>query len=154
MSRIHDLDWSFIQEKQLTTCSHDASIKFWDTASPREPLSVIKAGAQPLWRARNYVSTAHTHTHTHTHTHGRTCTHTHTHAHTHTHSHWGMLLPWCLCQQCTAGTVECSCGAVVTLPNLCTSSRGALSQSSRSSGGGTKVVCVCDVGRERGGVCG
>ena len=58
MSRIHDLDWSYSDERQLTTCSHDASIKFWDTATPREPTSSIKAGAQPLWRARNYVSVA------------------------------------------------------------------------------------------------
>ena len=56
MSRIHDLDWSYSDERQLTTCSHDASIKFWDTSTPREPTSSIKAGAQPLWRARNYVS--------------------------------------------------------------------------------------------------
>lgn len=56
MSRIHDLDWSYLYENQLTTCSHDATIKFWDTTSPRDPISVIKAGAQPLWRARNYVS--------------------------------------------------------------------------------------------------
>ena len=55
MSRIHDLDWSYYHEKQLTTCSHDASIKFWNISSPKEPLSVIKAGSQPLWRARNYV---------------------------------------------------------------------------------------------------
>ena len=56
MSRIHDLDWSFTEEKQLTTCSHDATIKFWDISSPREPFSTIKVAAQPLWRARNYVS--------------------------------------------------------------------------------------------------
>ena len=58
MSRIHDLDWSHVVEEQLTTCSHDSSIKFWDTLSPREPISAIKAAAQPLWRARNYVSSA------------------------------------------------------------------------------------------------
>lgn len=56
MSRIHDLDWSYHSAKQLTTCSHDASIKFWDISHTREPLSSIKAGSQPLWRARNYVS--------------------------------------------------------------------------------------------------
>ena len=55
MTRIHDIDWSYDDEHQLTTCSHDSSVKFWDTSSPREPLSVIKTGSQPVWRARNYV---------------------------------------------------------------------------------------------------
>ena len=55
MTRIHDIDWSYVDHSQLTTCSHDSSVKFWDTSSPRKPLSVIKTGSQPVWRARNYV---------------------------------------------------------------------------------------------------
>ena len=55
MTRIHDIDWSYRDQSQLTTCSHDSSVKFWDTASTRRPLSVIKTGSQPVWRARNYV---------------------------------------------------------------------------------------------------
>lgn len=55
MSRIHDLDWSYQEQNQLTTCSHDGSVKFWDISSPREPFNTIKAGAQKLWRAKNYV---------------------------------------------------------------------------------------------------
>lgn len=56
MSRIHDIDWSYLDRHQLTTCSHDSSIKFWDTSSPRDPISTMKTGSQPVWRARNYVS--------------------------------------------------------------------------------------------------
>ena len=55
MSRIHDLDWFYSNERQLTTCSHDGSVKFWDISSPREPFNTIKAGTQKLWRAKNYV---------------------------------------------------------------------------------------------------
>ena len=55
MSRIHDLDWSYQEQNQLTTCSHDGSVKFWDISSPREPFTTIKAGTQKLWRAKNYV---------------------------------------------------------------------------------------------------
>ena len=55
MSRIHDLDWCYSNERQLTTCSHDGSVKFWDISSPREPFNTIKAGTQKLWRAKNYV---------------------------------------------------------------------------------------------------
>jgi WD40 repeat protein len=54
MTRIHDIDWSYRDQSQLTTCSHDSSVKFWDTTSTRRPLSVIKTGSQPVWRARNY----------------------------------------------------------------------------------------------------
>ena len=56
MSRIHDIDWCYYDENQLTTCSHDGSVKFWDIKSPREPFNTIKVGAQKLWRAKNYVS--------------------------------------------------------------------------------------------------
>ena len=55
MSRIHDLDWSYSNQNELTTCSHDGSIKFWDVSSSREPINSNKAGSQPLWRAKNYV---------------------------------------------------------------------------------------------------
>ena len=56
MTRVHDLDWSYTDARHLTTCSHDASVKFWDTTSTREPTSSIKTGHLPVWRARNYVS--------------------------------------------------------------------------------------------------
>lgn len=55
MTRIHDIDWGYQKEHQLTTCSHDSSVKFWDTSSPREPISTIKTRSQPIWRAKNYV---------------------------------------------------------------------------------------------------
>lgn len=55
MSRIHDLDWCYSNENQLTSCSHDGSVKFWNISSPREPFNTIKAGGQKLWRAKNYV---------------------------------------------------------------------------------------------------
>ena len=56
MSKIHDLDWSYKNERLLTTCSHDATVKVWDVQSYRESLSTIKARNNPVWRARNYVS--------------------------------------------------------------------------------------------------
>ena len=56
MNKIHDIDWSYANENSLTTCSHDATVKFWDTKSPRDPHSTIKAGNHPIWRARNCVS--------------------------------------------------------------------------------------------------
>ena len=55
MNKIHDLDWSYKNEKHLTTSSHDATVKFWDVQSHREPHSTIKAGTHPIWRAKNYV---------------------------------------------------------------------------------------------------
>ena len=56
MNKIHDLDWSYKNERQLTSCSHDATIKFWDIQSPREPHSAIKAGSHPIWKSKNCVS--------------------------------------------------------------------------------------------------
>ena len=56
MSKIHGLDWGYRNEGNLTTCSHDATVKFWDVQTPREPTSTIKTGTHPVWRAKNYVS--------------------------------------------------------------------------------------------------
>ena len=55
MNKIHDIDWNYRTEKELTTCSHDATVNFWGVQMHREPQSTIKAGTHAIWRARNYV---------------------------------------------------------------------------------------------------
>ena len=51
MNKIHYIDWKYRTEKELTTCSHDATVKFWDVQMHREPQSAIKAGTRAIWRA-------------------------------------------------------------------------------------------------------
>ena len=44
MNKIHYIDWKYRTEKELTTCSHDATVKFWDVQMHREPPEYNKDG--------------------------------------------------------------------------------------------------------------
>jgi WD40 repeat protein len=51
LSRIYDLDWSSDDENHLVTTSQDATVKFWNVASPTRAENTIKM-AQPVWCVR------------------------------------------------------------------------------------------------------
>ncbi|XP_065883255.1 GATOR2 complex protein WDR59-like [Dysidea avara] len=53
VNKIYGLDWSYLSNKGLTTWSQDASVKFWNISTPREPVHVLKGYARPVWKALN-----------------------------------------------------------------------------------------------------
>lgn len=150
MTRIHDIDWSYQEEHQLTTCSHDSSVKFWDTNSPREPISIIKTRSQPVWRAKNYVRIL------------RYIWKKHFSVSfpflyislSPSFSQWDLVLPCCWCLHCTARRTACSCGVVPTSPALLLPCRATMEQWWRLSGGRwMEVHCTVYFTEESQPVC-
>ena len=50
LSRIYDLDWSYDQEDSLVTSSQDATVQFWNIASPNKAENMIKTPGSPVWK--------------------------------------------------------------------------------------------------------
>ena len=49
LSRIYDIDWSHEQEDSLATSSQDATVQFWNLASPAKSENMLKIPGSPVW---------------------------------------------------------------------------------------------------------
>ena len=53
LSRIYDIDWSHEQEDSLATSSQDATVQFWNLASPTKSENIIKLPGSPVWKLQH-----------------------------------------------------------------------------------------------------
>ncbi|XP_076269506.1 WD repeat domain 59 isoform X2 [Rhynchophorus ferrugineus] len=51
VGKIYGLDWNPYLENQIASCSHDSTVKFFDSRNPRKPDFVLNTNAA-VWRAR------------------------------------------------------------------------------------------------------